>query len=88
MSITYLDGVWYTDENDDFLPISRYEAVDLFIRAIQAGQDSKMGEMMEILCMEDTYTVEEATQIMSTRLQELSKQAKLDIDLPDLGMKI
>ena len=84
MAVSYLDGTWFSDENDDYLPISRYDAVDLLLKAINAAQENNLGTVMQILCMDDHYTMAEAVELIPIRMKELSVQAKLELDLPDV----
>ena len=83
-TMSYLDGVWYSDENGEFAPINRYEAVDMLLKAINAIQEGKVGTVMEILCMSETYTLEEAGKLIPIRMKELSVQAQLELEIPSM----
>lgn len=83
-NITYLDGVWYKDEADEFYPINRYEAVDMLIKAINAAQENKLGTVMEILDMDESYSVADMSEIIATRMKELSVQAQLELEIPPM----
>lgn len=84
MANIYLDGVWYEDDGDDLRRLNRYEAVDLLLKGINAAQENKLGTVMEILCMSEHYTIEEASALIPVRLKELSIQGQLELEIPTI----